>query len=123
MLLREKDIIRLRQLFSSITLPVEIWAYGSRVNGTAHAGSDLDLVLKARSGNPIPVFVFYALQQQLAESNIPIIVQLSDWAKLPESFRENINARKELLFSNYCTDSIDSAAIGSSFLHADGTSQ
>lgn len=25
----------------------EVWAYGSRVNGGAHEGSDLDLVLRA----------------------------------------------------------------------------
>ncbi len=32
----------------------EVWAYGSRINGRAHDGSDLDLVLRAPRLQPIP---------------------------------------------------------------------
>ncbi len=45
MLLREKDKIRLLDIFSTANADMEIWAYGSRVNGDAHNGSDLDLVI------------------------------------------------------------------------------
>ena len=33
---------------------VEVWAYGSRVNGRSHGGSDLDLVLRGPSLKEIP---------------------------------------------------------------------
>lgn len=33
-------------------------------------------------------------------SNIPILVDLFDWARLPESFHQNIVAQHEVLFSN-----------------------
>ena len=32
---------------------VEVWAYGSRVNGTAHEASDLDLVLRSPTLEPL----------------------------------------------------------------------
>ena len=47
MLLREKDKQRLLQIFASVAVPFEVWAYGSRVNGRAHEGSDLDLVIRS----------------------------------------------------------------------------
>ena len=36
MLLRDKDKNRLIAIFSELDIPVEIWAYGSRVSGEAH---------------------------------------------------------------------------------------
>ena len=68
---------------------VEVWAYGSRVHGSAHEASDLDLVL--RSPNLESLGPEYSeLVQALEESNIPILVQAHDWAKLPESFHQEI---------------------------------
>ncbi|MCY3777616.1 MAG: nucleotidyltransferase domain-containing protein, partial [Candidatus Aminicenantes bacterium] len=32
---------------------VEVWAYGSRVNGQSHEGSDLDLVLRSPTLEPL----------------------------------------------------------------------
>ena len=34
---------------------VEVWAYGSRVSGKSHDGSDLDLVLRGPGLNEIPI--------------------------------------------------------------------
>ena len=34
---------------------VEVWAYGSRLSGRSHGGSDLDLVLRAPGREEIPV--------------------------------------------------------------------
>ncbi len=69
---------------------VEVWAYGSRVNGTHHEGSDLDLVLRARGLREIPILQLGNLREGLDESNIPIIVDVHDWATLPDSFRAEI---------------------------------
>lgn len=100
MLLRDKDRERLIQIFSGLTIPVEVWAYGSRVNGTAHSGSDLDLVIRSQNLTPLPIDVFIKLQDSIRESNIPILVELQDWARLPERFRHNIEQQYEVLFSN-----------------------
>ena len=100
MLLREKDKQTLLQIFSSVDIPIEVWAYGSRVNGGAHEGSDLDLVIRNNGLTPLPVIVFIGLSEKIKESNIPILVELRDWALLPESFHRNIEQQYEVIFSS-----------------------
>ena len=68
----------------------EVWAYGSRINGNSHEASDLDLALRAPDLEPIPSFDFDDLLRAFQESNIPIIVQAHDWARLPASFHQEI---------------------------------
>ena len=68
---------------------VEVWAYGSRVNGESHEGSDLDLVLRGPALEPLDGG-FYDLLEAIEKSNIPILVQTHDWAMLPESFHREI---------------------------------
>lgn len=74
-----------------VCLPgVEAWAYGSRVNGESHPGSDLDLVLRTPTLEPIPDTMLRGLSAALERSNIPILVQAHDWARLPENYRREI---------------------------------
>ena len=68
---------------------VEVWAYGSRVNGKGHEGSDLDLALRSPSLEPLDGG-FFDLLEAIEKSNIPILVQAHDWAMLPESFHREI---------------------------------
>ena len=67
----------------------EVWAYGSRVTGESHAASDLDLVLRSPTLEPLGA-EFLDLKEAMEESNIPILVQTHDWARLPESFHREI---------------------------------
>lgn len=99
MLLKDKYKQMLLDIFSQLTIPVEIWAYGSRVKGTAHNGSDLDLVIIAKDGKKISIDILVELKEKISESNIPILVELFDWARLPESFHKNIEACHEVFFS------------------------
>ena len=69
---------------------VEVWAYGSRVSGRSHEGSDLDLVLRGPDLKRIDSGQLMDLAEALEESNIPIIVQAHDWARLPERFQREI---------------------------------
>ena len=69
---------------------VEVWAYGSRVTGKSHKGSDLDLVLRGPDLKRIPGGQLMDLIEALEESNVPIIVQAHDWARLPERFHREI---------------------------------
>lgn len=96
MLLKSKYRQMLLDIFSHLTIPVEIWAYGSRVKGTAHDGSDLDLVIMSKDGKKIPMNILMELKEKIRESNIPILVELFDWARLPESFHKNIEACHEV---------------------------
>jgi predicted nucleotidyltransferase len=100
MLLRNKDKERLIAIFKDVPASIEVWAYGSRVNGKAHEGSDLDLVIRTPDLQKLPVNIYSALKEKIQESNIPIIVELFDWARLPESFHIQILAQHEVLFSN-----------------------
>ena len=68
---------------------IEVWAYGSRVNGRSHEGSDLDLVLRSPTLEPLGC-EYLELVEALEQSNIPILVQAHDWARLPESFHREI---------------------------------
>ena len=98
MLLKSNYKQMLLDLFSEVTIPIEIWAYGSRVKGTAHDGSDLDLVIITRDGEKIPIDILMELKEKIRDSNVPILVELFDWARLPESFHKNIEACHEVLF-------------------------
>lgn len=69
---------------------VEVWAYGSRVDGRGHEGSDLDLVLRGGDLRPIPLDALRGLQEALQDSSIPFIVEVRDWARLPEAFHREI---------------------------------
>ncbi len=100
MLLRNKDRQTLLKIFSLVDTGIEVWAYGSRVNDTAHEGSDLDLVIRSQNAEKLPMDILMDIKGKIQQSNIPIVVELFDWARLPESFHDNIEAHHEVLFSN-----------------------
>ena len=69
----------------------EVWAFGSRTDGTAYDGSDLDLV--ARHPGDLSVkqpSAFWHLKDALTESRLPFLVDIHDWARIPESFQRGI---------------------------------
>jgi uncharacterized protein len=65
-----------------------VLAYGSRVSGQSHDGSDLDLVIRAEQR--LPAQKLAALRAEFEESNLPIAVHLFDWFALPEKFQAEI---------------------------------
>lgn len=69
---------------------VEVWAYGSRVTGLSHDGSDLDLVLRGPGLGKIPIGQLADFEEAVRESNIPFLVEARDWARLPERFHAEI---------------------------------
>ena len=68
----------------------EVWAYGSRVTGTGHNASDLDLVLRNPAHLDEETGDLGTLADAFSESNLPIRVDLTDWARIPERFRQEI---------------------------------
>ena len=65
---------------------VEVWAYGSRVNGRSHDGSDLDLVLRGPGLKEVLTGQLGDFEEAVRESNIPFLVEARDWMRLPERF-------------------------------------
>jgi predicted nucleotidyltransferase len=99
MLLNEKYKQILLQIFDEeISEPVEVLAYGSRVTGNAHDGSDLDLSIRRFDKQPISTENLLTLIKKIQDSNIPILIDLHDWALLPETFHRQIEKQHEVLF-------------------------
>ena len=85
--LRAKYLQMLVDIFNSYCPKAEIWAYGSRIKGEAHEGSDLDLVIKNFNS---PNKNIYDLRTLINDSDIPIIVEIVDFNNVPASFQEEI---------------------------------
>jgi len=87
----QPDHLRLLlDILNSSAPGAEVWAYGSRVNGAAHDGSDLDLVVRNPDALNHPQKQLWRLRQALGESNLPMLVDVLDWARIPEDFRHEI---------------------------------
>ena len=71
---------------------VEVWAFGSRVTGTARRFSDLDLEIRADAA--LAPATLEGLRDAFSMSDLPFLVDLVDWHELPKPFRaivENAN--------------------------------
>lgn len=79
---------------------VEVWAYGSRVSGRSHEGSDLDLVLRSSGLTKIDLSRLADFEEALRNSTIPFLVEARDWARLPQSFHREIEREHEVLVEN-----------------------
>ena len=88
--LRPKHRRMLEDLLREHLPDVEVWAYGSRVNGRSHDGSDLDLVLRGPGLKEIPASRLTDFEEAVRESTIPFPVEARDWTRLPERFCREI---------------------------------
>lgn len=71
---------------------LEVWAFGSRTNGKAKRYSDLDLAIISQQ--PLPLATMAALREAFDESDLPIKVDVVDWATTREPFRKIIAEKK-----------------------------
>lgn len=66
----------------------DVWVYGSRAKGNAKKNSDVDIIIKGKK-----VFTMFEISQaktDLAESNLPYLVDIIDWYSVNEGFLEMI---------------------------------
>ncbi|MBU3694438.1 MAG: nucleotidyltransferase domain-containing protein [Rhodocyclaceae bacterium] len=91
--LKPAHLEELRRLLRAHAPGAQVWAYGSRVIGGAHEGSDLDLVLRQPDDLTRPTPTLAALRTALQDSRLPMRVDVHDWADLPESFRREIGRK------------------------------
>ena len=66
----------------------EVWAFGSRAKRTAKPYSDLDLALITLQ--PLSLDQLAAITDAFATSDLPIRVDVVDWASTSETFRKLI---------------------------------
>jgi len=97
--LQPEHLRLLLDILSSNAPTAEVWAYGSRVNGAAHDGSDLDLIVRDPGSLNQPQKQLHLLREALGESNLPMLVDVLDWARIPEDFRREIK-RQHVIIRN-----------------------
>lgn len=90
--LPERHRSTLQTLLAKHVPQAQVWAYGSRVNGNAHEGSDLDLVLRNPTDLSQDVQGWDRLKDALQESDLPMLVDVHLWSRLPQAFHANIAA-------------------------------
>ena len=95
--IRPKDLKLVEEILAKYVPQSEVWAYGSRVDGTAHDTSDLDLVIRNPQDLSQPNSNIGSLREAFVKSSLPIIVDVHDWAQIPKSFRQEINACHHIL--------------------------
>lgn len=74
---------------------LEVWAFGSRARRTAKPYSDLDLALVTRQ--PLTLEQMAAITDAFATSDLPIRVDVVDWASTSETFRKIIERDRVVL--------------------------
>lgn len=84
--IRPQDLALLQALLQQYLPDCEVWAYGSRVNGGYHEGSDLDLAVH----NVQDFSAYLDCIEAYRESRIPFLIDWHCFEKLPLSFQENI---------------------------------
>lgn len=90
--LSQKHLQILQDLLAACVPDAEVWAYGSRVIGGAHEGSDLDLVLRNMTDLTQDVVGWIELKEALQNSMLPMLVEVHLWSRLPQAFYPNIAA-------------------------------
>ena len=77
----------LKDIFAKYCPKAEIWVYGSRIKSDFHDGSDLDMVVKSFNDDSKNIV---ELRQLLNDSNIPFLMDIAEFDKLPEYFQSEI---------------------------------
>jgi predicted nucleotidyltransferase len=94
--LDEKYVSIIKKILAEQIPDQTVWAYGSRVKGQAHPGSDLDLVI-IPTNKALETSQLYALREAFSESNLPILIDILDWDSIPDNFKAEIKKIHEVL--------------------------
>ena len=93
--LEAEDLEVIKGILKQWVPDCEVRAYGSRVKGTARKYSDLDLELIGK--NPIESTRIEALREAFAVSDLPMIVDVQDQARISLEFRRVIDQQYEAI--------------------------
>ena len=92
--IEQRHLKILIDIFQKFSTEIEVYAYGSRINGKAHEGSDLDLVVKNLPSN----LKIFDLKEMISQSNIPFLVDINIYDNLPQSFKDEIEKNNIKIF-------------------------
>lgn len=86
----------LKELIAQQLPDAEIWAFGSRMDGTAKPYSDLDLVIVLDEKMPFDRYL--RVRNAFDESELSFRVDVMDFHRLNPSFQKHIQDRHVVLF-------------------------
>jgi len=95
LMIEEKHLVELKEIIKKFYPKSLIWAFGSRMDGSAHSGSDLDLVIVDYGQEDSD---YLRLKVAFQESNIPFLIDIFELNKLPESFQQEIKRQHLVLY-------------------------
>lgn len=84
-----KDLSIVINILNRYVGQLEVRAFGSRINNNAKKFSDLDLAIMTE--NPLPLNILADITEAFSESELPIKVDVLDWSRISEEFRQLIN--------------------------------
>ncbi|MGB9080945.1 MAG: nucleotidyltransferase domain-containing protein [Desulfuromonadaceae bacterium] len=86
--LNRRDWREVKRILAQYVPEHAVWAFGSRVSGPAKTYSDLDIVII--TDQPLSLERMATIRDAFDESDLPIRVDVVDWAATSASFREII---------------------------------
>lgn len=90
--LKPQDWHEVCHILKTLVPEYPVWAFGSRVKGTAKAYSDLDLAII--TDQPLSLTKMATLKEAFDESVLSIRIDIVDWAATSEPFRNIIEQDK-----------------------------
>lgn len=93
--LAQKDLAIVLEILNRLAPDCEVYAFGSRIDGTAKEFSDLDLLLIG--SKKIDRKRIEKIKDAFSESELPMIVDLIDWHAISPEFQAIITKKRELL--------------------------
>lgn len=93
--IKKEYLDEIREIFRSYCPRAEIWAYGSRIKNDSHSGSDLDLAVKYFNEDGKSVG---ELRELLRDSDVPFLIDIQEFDKLPQSFQKEIARQYVVIF-------------------------
>lgn len=87
--LKPEYLTKIKKIISEQIPDRTVLVYGSRIKGTAHEGSDLDLIIIDEQGE-LSMKQLSILREKFAESNLPILVDILSWSSIPDQFKQEI---------------------------------
>lgn len=86
----DEELNIVKSILQTLIPHYPVWAFGSRVKGTAKKYSDLDLAII--TDTPLSLAESAALREAFAESDLIWKVDVVDWATTSETFRKIIQS-------------------------------
>ncbi len=97
----EKHLLMIQNIFLEYIPKSKVLAYGSRLNGSScsvHSGSDLDLAIVDLAGSDVNL---YELREIIDNSNIPFLIDIFEFDKLPTNFQNEIEKNNVEIFPKF----------------------